>query len=262
MSGAWLNSGVTAKDIKFARDLYGPDEAVLAGKTKDLGPVAPAEVLVPIDQRRDQVAYVDIFYWRLEAFVIFIVKPLHLLLCRHCPKGGKSSDEIGEQIERLRMKVESRGFKRSKIVADPEKIMASLVDRIEGFTTVGSGTHVANAEVEIRVVEERCRSMEASLAVPVARRFVKWLVYGAVSARNAILRPWQQVIAREAFTSVKFDAKRDLRGEFFDYVQATRIPADKSCEEPRTVAAIFLMSAGNAQGSVYMYDLTTEREFM
>ena len=62
-----------------------------------------------------------------------------------------------------------------------------------------------------------------------------------------MLRPWQSVIARESFTGVKFDAKRDLRGKFFDYFQATRIPSDKSGEELRTVAAIFLISAGNAQ---------------
>lgn len=64
--------------------------------------------------------------------------------------------------------------------------------------------------MEIRVIEERCRCMEASLCVLVARRFVKFLVYGAVAARNSLFRPWQTVLPRESFTGMKFDCKKDL----------------------------------------------------
>ena len=260
--GAWLNSRVTAKDINFAKDLYGPDEAVLRGKTKDLGPIAPAEVLVPIQMRRDQIAYADAFFWRQETFVLYIVKPLYLLLARHCNKGTRNAQEMAEQMEHLRLTIEARGYQLTKIVTDPEKMLASLVGKVKGLTTVGSGSHVPDAEVEIRVVEERLRCMESSLEVPVARRFVKYMVYGAVSSRNIILRSWQTAISREVFTGVKFDVKRDLRFKFFDYGQATRIPSDKSGEEPRTVAAVYLVSSGNAEGSMYMYDLYTESEFM
>jgi hypothetical protein len=103
--------------------------------------------------------------------------------------------------------------------------------------------------------------MESSLEVLVARRFVKYLVYGAVGSRIIILRSWQTVTSREVFTGVKFDIKRDLRFKFFDYGQATRIPSDKSGEDPRTVAAVYLVSSGNAEGLIYMYDLYTESEF-
>ena len=89
--GQWLNTKVTAQDVKMARDIYGPDETVLAGKTRDLGPVRPSEVLVPVHMRRDQVAYADIFFWRMEAFVIYILKPMLLLLGRHLPKGTKNA---------------------------------------------------------------------------------------------------------------------------------------------------------------------------
>jgi hypothetical protein len=223
--------------------------------------VASREIRVPVHMRRDQAAYADIFYWHNEPFILCVVKPLDMLICRHIPKGAGDAACVGEQIKAIRAKIMSRGFVVEKIVVDGESILASHKDEIPALEVIGAGSHVAEVEVEIKVVKERCRAMEASLSVPVPRRLVPWLVYGAMAARKMVQRPRQTMCPREAFTGVKVDFERDVRAKFFDYIIATRIPADKNGEEPRTAAAIYLMSTLNAKGSIYAYDLVTERVF-
>lgn len=80
------------------------------------------------------------------------------------------------------------------MVADPARTMATLVHVVPGLTTVGSGSHVPDAEVEIRVIEKRCKCVEASCRIPIPRQLVKWLVLGEISRRNILLRPNQVVI--------------------------------------------------------------------
>ena len=262
-SGSVLNTKVTGADVKLARDLLGPSESTLAGKSKNAGPVAPSEVLVPSFMRKEQTAYADIFYWREVVFLLFIIKPLYLLMVRVVPTGANNSEQLVIEILALCTKVKARGYKIVSLVVDPARALSKIAESgaVPGMTVVGAGGHVPDAEVEIRVVEERCRCMEASLSVPVPLRLVKWLVYGAVQSRNVVLRSHQTVTAREAFTGVKFDAKRDVRAKFLDYAQAFRTPEKSKDSEPRTVSAVYLMSTGNREGSVFMYDLTSERVF-
>lgn len=84
-----------------------------------------------------------------------------------------------------------------------------------------------------------------------------------VSARNIILRPHQDVSARETFSGVKLNIKRDFRAKFGDYIQAMRPPSDTQINGPtrRTVAALFLGSTFNSRGTIRAYDLNTHRTF-
>lgn len=261
--GSMLNATVTGADVKLARDIFGPDPDALAGKSKNAGPVSPSEVLVPTFMRKEQTAYADIFYWREIPFLLFIIKPLYLVMGRIVPIGTNNAEQLAIEIAALRTKVEARGYKIISLIVDPAKALAKIAESgvVPGMTVVGAGSHVPDAEVEIRVIEERCRCMEASLSVPVPLRLVRWLVYGAFQSRNVVFRSNMTVSAREAFTGVKFDVKRDVRAKFLDYAQAFRTPEKSNDSEPRTVSAVYLMSTGNREGSVYMYDLTTERVF-
>ena len=128
-------------------------------------------------------------------------------------------------MEAIRKLVESRGCTVTKIVTDPGKKLAVLVNSVPGLTTVGSGSHVADIEVEIRVIKERLRCMDASLSVPIPRRLTLYAVYGAVASRNMILRSWQTISSRELFTGVKTDIKRDVRAKFLEHFMCTREPS-------------------------------------
>lgn len=38
---------------------------------------------VPVVKRREQTAYVNIFFWHGLAYSIFVIKPLHMHMIRH-----------------------------------------------------------------------------------------------------------------------------------------------------------------------------------
>ena len=256
VKGPYLNCKTTLKDVKLAQDIYGTSEAAAAGKTKDFGPVPSKEISVPVHMRRDQSIYADVFYWHNELFVLFAFEPLDMIMVHNLPKGADNSIGMKEQIEVLRAKVLSRGYVVDKILTDGDSTLASIVDSVPGMSTVGARSQVSHAEVEIKVIKERCRAMEASLSVPVPLRLIPWLVYGAVIAHNMVCRPGHTICPRENFSGIKVDHERDVRAKFFDYIIATRIPDDKCGEEPRTAAAVYLCSTLNSQGSIYAYDLS------
>lgn len=64
--GSFTNCRVTPKAIKLAKAIYGISEAVLAGKTKKQSAVSSVEIPVPTHMERDQILYLDMFYWRSE----------------------------------------------------------------------------------------------------------------------------------------------------------------------------------------------------
>jgi len=85
VNGTVINLPVTAANVVTARTIYGPDKAALIGKSKGFGPRKELETLVPVNLRAEQVVYVDIFFWRSKAFLLCVVKPLHMLLVRYLP---------------------------------------------------------------------------------------------------------------------------------------------------------------------------------
>ncbi len=74
---------------------------------------------------------------------------------------------------------------------------------------IGSGTHVADAEVEIRLLKEKLRSKESQLPWPMPKRVVRWFVYGATSVTNMFRRKGAMNCPRTEFTGVKLDFKRE-----------------------------------------------------
>jgi hypothetical protein len=123
---------------------------------------------------------------------------------------------------------------------------------------------VADAEVEIRTIKERLRCTKAGLPYRLCKRAIKWAAYGVVQAYNVVLRARQDVSARELFTGVKTDYKRDFRAEFGEYVQAHVTPSglEKSGSTQRAVGAVALCPTGNYKGTFWFLSLRTGRVFM
>ena len=143
--------------------------------------------------------------------------------------------------------------------------MTGMVGKISrNITIVGSRTHVADAEVEIRTIKERLRCTEAGLPYRLCKRAIKWAAYGIVQAYNVVLRAGQEVAARELFTGVKTVYKRDFRAEFGEYVQAHVIPSglDKAGPTQRAVGAVALCGTGNHKGTHWFLSLRTGKVFM
>ena len=254
--GVMTNCDITGKDVMIATDIWGRDVASIQGKTKDRGPVEDRRMFVPVMERKEQTVYADIFHWRQVSFLLFIVKPLKLLLIQWLPKQDMKHTVIA--VNALGNKLAGRGFSVTEIVVDPGKELAALAGRVRyKINTVDARTHVPDAEVEIRTVKERMRCTEARLPYTLPRRAVRFLADGVVGAYNTTLRAGQTVSPRELFTGIKFDYTRDMRFEFGQYVQVHVPPSqmEKNGPKTRSVGAIALCSAGNNSGGWWFMSL-------
>jgi hypothetical protein len=260
--GVMTNCDVTGKDVILASDIWGKDVPSLKGKTKDRGPVEDRRMFVPVMQRKEQTIYADVFHWRRVSFMLFIVKPLKLLMIQWLPKQDLKHAAIA--INALGNRLAARGFRVMEIIMDPAKQLTNLKGKVRyNITTVDARTHVTDAEVEIRTVKERMRCTESRLPYKLARRCVRWLADGVVGAYNTTLRNGETVSPRELFTGIKFDYARDLKFEFGQYVQAHVAPAEleKRGAKVRTVGAIALCSAGNDRGGWWFMGLKSKGFF-
>ena len=79
-----------------------------------------------------------------------------------------------------------------------------------------------------------------------------------------MMRPGQTTSAKDSFTGVKPNYKRDFKAEFGEYVQAHVSPnhIDKSGPKPRAIGAIALCPTGNDKGSWWFMSLKKNGFFM
>ena len=255
--GAMVECSVTGRDVVLATEVYGKDVASLKGKTKDRKPKHFTKLLVPLMSQKEQVVYADVFHWRQVNFIIFIIKPLRLVMVQWLPK--LDTPNMKAAVMTVCHKIEARGYSVQEVVVDPFKSLVALSGLLpRNITVVGSRAHVADAEVEIRTVKERVRSSTHGLPYNAPRRLVRWQVYGAVMTYNMLLRQGQTVSSRELFTGVKTNYSRDVRAEFGEYVQAHVSPSEMNIRgtQERTVGAVALISADNDRGTWWFMGLT------
>ncbi len=84
--------------------------------------------------------------------------------------------------------------------------------------TVGARAHVADIEVEIRILKERLRSTESGLPFNVSQKLSVYIVYGATIAMNAMPRTDRSVSPHEKFLGVKLNFNKDCRAAFGEYM--------------------------------------------
>jgi hypothetical protein len=256
-----FDAGVRVRSA-LSTAIYGKAPEAIAGKAKDHGPSADANVYVPVDERKEQTAYADIFFWHGLAYVVFVIKPLHMLMTRHVDE--RNLDTMKDAVQYMINLATAQGFSISKIWTDPERALAQLKGRVSApVETGGARAHVADIEVEIRILKERLRSYESGLPFNVCRKLSVYMVYGATMAINSMPRTDRSVSPREKFLGVKLDYNKDCRAGFGDYVQATVMPpvTARNTEQPRTVAAIAVLPTMNGQGTYRFFDLATKSEF-
>jgi hypothetical protein len=259
--GNVLNCGVTGADVVLANTIYG-NANYHKGRDTFKGPVASSTVLVPTTKRKEQTVYTDVFYWRQTPFILFIVKPLMLVLSQYI-SGPQNESAMKQAFLQLAGNLMSRGF-TLQFVADGQSSIATLCGKIpHHIDIVGAGSHVADAEVEIRRIKEKLRSAEARVSWRIPRRFIKWLTRGATAVTNMFSRLDSGTCPRTEFTGVKVDFKRDLRSEFGEYCEVNAAPGSSAGtgEKGRSISAISLCGTGNERGSWWFFNLLTLEPF-
>ena len=262
-SGGMLNSRCTAEDVERAIKIYGTDVASLKGKTVNQGPIKFEKINVPRMLEKHQRMFTDIFYVENVAFVGSVILPLGLLMTTYI-FNDKDVRVIKKAITTQLTVIGSKGFYVKSIQVDPDTVLSKLEYTIPGVDVdvVGPGMHVVIAERENRVIKERCRACIADLPWKIPMRFVPGLVYWTTFMINILMRKSRRtnVSPREAFTGVRFDYKRDIRGLMFgDYVQVFTYPRITNSMLPRTMGAIAMHPTGNVDGGWKFYCLTTGR---
>ena len=263
--GGLLNCPLTSQDVARARSVYGPSVPKLKGAStfkpspvyrdeKPLGPrTVPAEVELDV----------DIFFVNQLAYVLSLGSQVTLTMVNELgkSKGARSIASILTAISKQLSRWQSRGFKVTKILVDPEAGLLAMKPALgaKGILVEprASGTHVPTAERKIRVIKERCRSIIHSLPFTLPLFLMAWMVYFAVSRIN--LFPSRGGLVKvspfEAFNGRKVDFDRDLRVGFGKYCEVNVDTTNTL--KARTASAISLLPTGSASGSVKFFNLAT-----
>ena len=263
LSGGMLNCPYTSTDIWRADRIYGKDVPALKGKTTVRHKVlARTEAVArPLDQR--QFIHCDVMFYRSEAYVLAVVKPLNLIIAVYV--GGKTaqtSRNYHKVFVTLRDTVRSQGFNISYFLVDGERALAALEGKIPEVTiyVAAQGHHVPVAERAIRVVKERCRCIDAGLPFTVPLRIARYEIYFVISRINSVPRKSGGVTsASEKFKGVKLDFNRDVRLGFGDYVQCVNNTGRKNTPAARTVGCIALCPTNNLTGAWKFYAMDSAR---
>ena len=116
-------------------------------------------------------------------------------------------------------------------------------------------------ERKVRLVKERCRSILVGLPYRLPFKLLAYLVMFVVFCLNCVpVQAAGHVISpKEWLTGRKLSYKRDLRFEFGEYIQARTPRVVSNSMHPRTEGDIAVLSTGNVEGSIWCYNLATDR---
>ena len=260
-SGGILECPITARDLRRARDIYGPSLSATRGKAKR---TQSNRVWEP--ERVDRLGPCEVSIWVDIMFVdgmpalISVSGAMRYLQVTWLK--GRDYENVRAHLKKHIERLTREGFKVTGLHADGEGAIAKAKDDLPVgcvFNARTKGQHVNEIEVQIRTVKERTRGILATLPFRLTKILLMWLVLFVVSRLNLVgnsvtsefISPAEAVYGRKA------NYKTDLALNFGDYCELHEFDEVTNTMRPRTVAALALMSTGNAQGSWWFLKLNT-----
>ena len=256
---------LTARDVKNAEHIFGPDLGILKGKTvrRSSPVVTPNVIPAPSFLRAyaDVTLAIDVMRVNGIPFLITVSRHLKFGSVHHLT--NQSKDTLVAAIKHSTAIYKLRGLRVKIIKADGQfKPLEPDINHMEMFLNcVSEDEHVPEIERYIRTTKERMRCVVTTL--PFKRlppRMVVELAHYAVFWLN-VLPPKdglsKTLSPRALVTSMDIDYKTHCRLPFGSYVQ-THESHDNSMTR-RTTGAIALRPSGNHQGGYHFFSLTTGR---
>ena len=268
LNGSFLNNPVTPKDISTAEAMLGKCEAEIKGKTTKRKPNFFKEITVDPVLSRHITLECDIAFGDKEPYLFSVSQSLDLTLIDYIHSNNIESKSGVRDLRNALMsqisKYKAHGFHVNRIVCDHDSSLIAMTTELNSLGIIvapcAPGSHgIPHVDRRIRTIKERVRSILASLPYKLPKQLLRWCFYFAVSRFNiSHMVPGTSLSAKECFTGVKTDFKRDLRVGFGDYVQAHLPETDNTLSE-RTTSCISLLPTGSATGAVKFYSLSTGR---
>jgi hypothetical protein len=264
-NGSINNIPISYQDIINRREIFGPDEFCIKGKTTNSPPKLPHPERVSKQQEKIQTLIIDIMYVSGEAFIISVSKPLDLIVADHLSSYGskerKNTPIIKTSLFGVLSQYRAEGFHIYSIVCDEEPAFVSLQPDINALGSsisynISSSHSTAIIDRKIRFIKERARSVISSLSFNLPKILLKWLVYYVVSRINLTPHGDSAISPRELFIGRRTEYNLDLRIAFGAYAQVLTSTTDNTMKE-RTTDCIAMYPTGNKNGSVVFFSINT-----
>ena len=264
-----INCPVTADDAKRAHIIYGPDIAVIKGKsTRSVAAArAPTFIAEPIPppilaHHRNVTLCADFFFVQGLPFFHTISRGIGFRTAVPVPDRAKTT--ILRQLRATITRYTTRGLTIRDIHGDNELecIRASILPI--ALNVVPADSHVGEVERSIRTIKERLRSCAHGLPFRrLPRLMIAHMVADAVRCLNQF--PWSNGISNTMSpnTIITGDTMPNysrMRVEFGTYVQLFEDNTPSNTLKSRAVGAIALSPTGNAQGDYFFMSLASGKK--
>ena len=260
------NCPVTPDDAKRALIIYGPDIAVIKGKTtrSRAAPRAPTFVAEPIpapilEHHHNVTLCADFFFVQGLPFFHTISRGIGFRTVDLVPDRTKTT--ILRKIRSAVRLYHLRGLQVCDVHADSELECVREDLQPIALNIVPADSHVGEVERSIRTIKERLRSCAHGLPFKrLPRVLINHMVIDAVRCLNQF--PWANGISDTMspaciVTGAANPEYNQMRIEFGTYVQVFEDNDPSNTLQARSLGAIALTPTGNAQGDYYFMSLAT-----
>ena len=145
-------------DVKDYFDVYDVPIASVRGKWTHKKAAARLTADDGIrEQRKEQKFTSDVLHINGESFLISVSSPLELTINSHL--SGLSTEDVGAALQSQVRLIESRGYRCTYIMVDPQRSLVALQGKFPGITIdiSGAGDHLPKVDAKIRRVKELYR---------------------------------------------------------------------------------------------------------
>ena len=194
-------------------------------------------------------------------FLVSAAQPLGLIQVTDLSGRRHASVLHGAFIQHID-NLTNKAYKVIAVYADGEGGIDAIKDyikKVAQYNPAGPEQHVPVIERTIRTIKERVRAILCGLPYTLPSSLLPDLLSYVVRALNMIPKQHStdNLCAREKLTGRKIDAKRDLRIEFGQYVQAKEPNIITNSMSDRTEGCIALLPKNTSTGSVEFLKLAT-----
>ena len=185
--GVMVGTGVTSKDLRNYRVIYGPCKGCLLGKSRQPSSLSPSSTSYEIGE----LLVMDIFFFygiagKKEPYLLSVESRTgHLLVSR---MANKTLSTLIAVITRFLSFYSGRGFAVKIVRTDRETSLLACESSLHAFGVAmqrtGTASHAKQAERAIQTIKSRCRATKSSLGFDLPRSLHQYLVMDVVAALN------------------------------------------------------------------------------